>query len=1254
MSMDFMSVEVRRMTLQATAAKAAADLQMTTLSSLNNDENSLKRMENDVQVRRTLVHRAISKLRNEARSKHRDWRQTFLNDRKQANDSDAAVAGVINGNSNNASSNDATTASSTTTTTATTTNNNYTFNDDDGHASPTDLLKANEAKDIFSVAKKAMAVTHAYNKLKKGSAKASWFSEYQEQYNYEHRVQKDGFQFIFEYKAHYGNHVKSFFPTIPIDMKKGTDGHQIAFVSLDKSGFNFWESSSSGSDMNTSITWTPPLTHKRVAFKRRQNEFIQALCYIPKHGMFVGAGLDMLAHIYDKNLNHITVLPTNERVIKHIVYNVALDQIIIAGSGGCKAWKLDRSYSNGTYLFNLIVIRNYITEKAGESNWVTHIEFDEDTQRLILIANDKVSCINTRNGELISLLSNIHEAPLTGCVWYNRSQYFITSCAAGLVKVWAIHHDGNMQYGKHDYALLHVFTGHTKSVTALQLHPLSGLAVSVSLDGTLRVLNLEALEEIYVLTIMQPLVAMKCVRVVTGAKSLSLCIGATVDGTIRVWSINDFLGFYGVCRAKCEKAVIIYPPEADTGKPDSSGDVNAVVVAGEDIRVFDSKGMLLSNMIPGQLYGSIKCTTYSMPHKLLFILHGSAVRQRISVFDCRVTPCTYLCVFGDPAGMVENDLTTDMILINVKRGTFDDHLLSKTRAKTTERTSALFKDHAMHAGERDPSNVGFRFDEGMIADQVLVFGTKTGSIFFVQPGPKPKVISTYKDSHYGPVLQLKYSHALKRLVSLGVDSDADKYELKVWTVPEMRHCFTIPMRAMPTAATISDTLPYIALGYADGLVQLIEIVGNAPVEVDNVHTLEQHIDVVTNITFCDQFHVYCSASNDHSIKVWDFGNRLLDRVMLNKDPSVCFFNGKAADVVVGQGNYLLKIMKSTWLPAGAQEVLENSQQKDAVIKIQSKLRGASIRRVLGSGIRTKQMSFIGGDDTGGGGHVLGADGKFHRGKKHGRYVSRQKSSFDQNWAQKLQNSASAANGKRQQFSVAPTGMNIAEKAATEKEGGGNVEEDDDRSLSDFGGSDDDDVSDDDDDIDGETSSRQQQQQPQPQRPKGPKKRTAGGFRSRSAVAAVFGSEPVDKECALSLGKISNKTIEGRLAEMRPPIGGAAKRYALSCATPIGSGSEFFVGDREGLYPQSPDGPWGGADDDDDELAGEGADGGWNGYLFASEGREEDLELAIDEDADSVTMREEKERRDRLGDDGWEVDADAVRVLSSTTESPAPL
>ena len=256
--------------------------------------------------------------------------------------------------------------------------------------------------------------------MQKTAAKPSWYSAYKEHFAYDHRVQRDGFQYIFEYASHRGNHVKDFFSTQVIDIDKTTfgSGFQFAFISLDKNGFNYWETTSQENRRHMAKKWSKPVTKKRVHFARRQNEFIQSLCYLPNKHLYLGAGLDMMVHVYDKALNYLTALPTGERVIRHIVYNSKLDEIVIVGSSGCKSWRLERSFSNGLACYNLHVVRHYTS--SGEAHWVSHIEFDLDSQRLICIEDETVSCINCETGELTSVMRNIHDAPLTGCVWYQR------------------------------------------------------------------------------------------------------------------------------------------------------------------------------------------------------------------------------------------------------------------------------------------------------------------------------------------------------------------------------------------------------------------------------------------------------------------------------------------------------------------------------------------------------------------------------------------------------------------------------------------------------------------------------------------------------------------------------------------------------------------------------------------------------------------------------------------------------------------
>ncbi len=1091
LSVSFMSEEVARMTQTHKSAKKGVS------------PTSRNRTESDVHVRRTMVHRAIKKLRNEERNKHRNWIATILRkDDKLAAEDPLIYDGLYS-------------------------------DDDNGDTFDADNTSPND-KGLVDVAKRLLVLSGAVKRLKKKAAKPSWYSEYQETNSYEYRVQKDGFEFIFEYSAHFGNTIKSFFPTAVMEVNNVLTGKdfQLAFISLDKTGFNYWETVSDRNNAQVAVNWERPKTVKRVAFKRRQNEFIQSLCYIPKHGMYIGAGLDMLAHMYDKYLNYITSLPTGERVIRHIIYNPNLDEVIIAGSGGCKSWKLERVYSNGTFIFDLKVVRQYTKEAAGESNWVSNVEFDNDSQRLILIADDKVSCINCANGELMSLLQNIHDAPITGCVWYNRSQYFITSCAGGKVKVWAIHHDSAMQFGKHDYALLHVFTGHTKAVTSIQLHPLSGLAVSVSLDGTLRVLNLEALEEIYTLQIMQPLIAMKCVTV----NNLSLCIGATIDGKIRVWSINDFLGFFNVCRAKCELAQTIYQHEEHETM------MNVVVVAGEDVRVFNQKGGLISNMIPGQLTGYMKRVAYSISHQLLFILHGGRNSVKVSVFDCRHTPCELICHFDDPAAIQENDLATDMVLIHVSKSDMQTEVKSKRASAKNSNPSRVLQNSAPGSGQNGrgrfssdthsfsgtgssagrkhlDSNASdersFRNGEGLHEDECLVFGTRSGGLIVVQPSREPQTLATYKDCHEDHVTKIVFVENIGKLVTFGVNSET-KYELKVWVFPSMKLSYTLPLRGEPTAIAFSDVYPLCCLGFKDGMVQLIELVGSQPIEVDNPHTLEQHIDEVCSVSFCDELQVYCSSSLDRTIKIWDFGNRLLDRVILNKDPIVCFFNGKSGDVVVGQGNYLLKVNKGTWLPPGGEKALQERQSRDAALKIQARFRGTSIRRVLGTGIQSKELSYIKGDQESNE-TFLGIDGKFHRRvKKH--ELLKTVSSMEQNWARKLNRGATKY--------VTESG-NDFKYSGVLHEGGHREDTDED--------------SDDDDFFNSPF---------EPTRPEGDdaeRKVSHGTLEWRKLMKHRTFTSPrkkttIDAQIAAGVGEISQGTIESRIDDMMPPLASVAKRY----------------------------------------------------------------------------------------------------------------
>ena len=107
----------------------------------------------------------------------------------------------------------------------------------------------------------------------------------------------------------------------------------------------------------------------------------------------------------------------------------------------------------------------------------------------------------------------LHDSPLTDVIWYPGSQYYITSCLGGQIKIWTPHHTStSTAHGK--FALAHTFYtsstdrddadgllgsvrgGGGAAVTALALHPTDGLFISGSIDAMLRVWSVKTLTQI--------------------------------------------------------------------------------------------------------------------------------------------------------------------------------------------------------------------------------------------------------------------------------------------------------------------------------------------------------------------------------------------------------------------------------------------------------------------------------------------------------------------------------------------------------------------------------------------------------------------------------------------------------------------------------------------------------------------------------------------------------------------------------------
>ena len=123
-----------------------------------------------------------------------------------------------------------------------------------------------------------------------------------------------------------------------------------------------------------------------------------------------------------------------------------------------------------------------------------------------------ILCVDTRR--TVANMREIHDSPVNACIWYEKGQFFVTACQQGLIRCYNIIHktikgnSNSLGVGCNEdvedtaVALLHTFSLHIRSVTAIRLHPNTpGLMISGSLDATIRVLNLEQLNQLFVVKV---------------------------------------------------------------------------------------------------------------------------------------------------------------------------------------------------------------------------------------------------------------------------------------------------------------------------------------------------------------------------------------------------------------------------------------------------------------------------------------------------------------------------------------------------------------------------------------------------------------------------------------------------------------------------------------------------------------------------------------------------------------------------------
>ncbi|KAG7390295.1 hypothetical protein PHYBOEH_007049 [Phytophthora boehmeriae] len=275
--------------------------------------------------------------------------------------------------------------------------------------------------------------------------------------------------------------------------------HQDTFVSVDETCLRLWRAS--GGQI------------RHVSLPARTSRFIQAITYVDARQIFVASALDGALRLYDPNLNELAALFTGRGTVLCMVFDAKHNRVLTGGVDGCMAWQIKTRPSgmpvggfNPQYEFTQLpkFFRSTnsinISAKKGKqfgkdiksteslterSGWVENLQLLADSNRLYAQTRHCIDIFNTADGTHLERCEDLfpsEHGTLTAFVVQERAKNLVCGTSSGVI----------IAYSRHPFTIVHLFKDHTQAITSLAEHTTSRLIISSSLDGSVRLWDLEA------------------------------------------------------------------------------------------------------------------------------------------------------------------------------------------------------------------------------------------------------------------------------------------------------------------------------------------------------------------------------------------------------------------------------------------------------------------------------------------------------------------------------------------------------------------------------------------------------------------------------------------------------------------------------------------------------------------------------------------------------------------------------------------
>ncbi|OWZ12254.1 hypothetical protein PHMEG_00014620 [Phytophthora megakarya] len=339
--------------------------------------------------------------------------------------------------------------------------------------------------------------------------------------------------------------------------------HQDTFVSVDEICMRLWRAHAGGQ-------------LRLVNLPARTSRFIQAITYIDARQIFVASALDGALRLYDSNLNELAALFTGRGTIFSIVFDPHHNRILTGGVDGCTAWQIKPrpsgmpegtlnahyeftplpKFFHGTPVSNSSRHKSFRNKQpkspktpVERAHWIESLQLGPDSMKLYAQTKHWIDVFNTVDGAHLERWDDLFPADhgaLTAFVVQERAKYLVCGTNRGVIVVLSLH----------PISIVHLFKDHTQAITSLNEHASSRLVISSSLDGSVRLWDLEARRQAHRLNVGRCVRALQMLPPVNAPQPVSSTSSTELAGrfccqlrnTVKIYDIQSILKEHQPCQ----------------------------------------------------------------------------------------------------------------------------------------------------------------------------------------------------------------------------------------------------------------------------------------------------------------------------------------------------------------------------------------------------------------------------------------------------------------------------------------------------------------------------------------------------------------------------------------------------------------------------------------------------------------------------------------------------------------------------------